>query len=61
MSKRPADETKSTSIGDLMKGCVNMKRSKRAQYEDSGDFSAAAGDEWGKNKDKDGGGGGGAM
>lgn len=37
------------------------KKSKRAKYDDSGDFSAAAGDEWGKNKDKEGEGGGSEM
>ena len=66
MSKRSADDdekgpSSGATIGELMTGSHAGKKSKRAQYADSGDFSAAAGDEWGKNKEKEGEGGGSEM
>lgn len=73
MSKRSTEDEKApnsgstigertTTIGELMTGAGHAgKKSKRAKYDDSGDFSAAAGDEWGKNKDKEGEGGGSEM
>ena len=61
MSKRSADEDGPKTIGDLMTGNHAGKKSKRAQYLDSGDFNTKAGDEWGKNRDKEDGGGGSEM